>query len=59
MWKEGNDGKWTLEWLALPEDAKGGRPYFISDDGTAIVGTITDATNNQRWHYGKTANALS
>lgn len=48
MWKEGNDGKWTLEWLALPEDAKGGRPYFISDDGKTVVGTITDATNNQQ-----------
>lgn len=47
MWKEGNDGKWTLEWLALPEDAKGGMTYFISDDGKTIVGKITDATNNQ------------
>ena len=47
IWKEGNDGKWALEWLALPEDAKGGRSYFISDDGKLTVGTITDATNNQ------------
>ena len=46
MWKEGNDGKWTLEWLALPEDAKGGMTYFISDDGKTIVGILEDFYNH-------------
>lgn len=42
MWKEGNDGKWTLEWLALPEDAKGGMTYFISDDGKKVANVTAD-----------------
>lgn len=42
MWKEGNDGKWTLEWLDIPEDAKGGRPYFISDDGKKVANVTAD-----------------
>lgn len=42
MWKEGDDGKWTLEWLALPEDAKGGMTYFISDDGKKVANVTAD-----------------
>lgn len=42
MWKEGDDGKWTLEWLDIPEDAKGGRPYFISDDGKKVANVTAD-----------------
>ena len=47
IWKEGNDGKWTLEWLTLPEGSKGGKTNFISDDGKLTVGTVTDASNNK------------
>lgn len=42
MWKEGNDGKWTLEWLALHEDTKGGMTYFISDDGKKVANVTAD-----------------